>query len=342
MRLHKKSFGLSLDSLLDTMTNVVGILIVILAVTHLSVGDAVKRISTEETSPTISQETLAHARNERDKIESLLAKLRREWGSLKTREPEARIELERLKFLLAELERLAQMPNRSLDQQQLSVEATILKGRLAELEKQIQLADKHLKANESRFARLLAADTKPKELRVPTLQPAPKDLKALAFACRNGRIYPIDGSLIFERFHVAVKKATGKGGRRTKLNSRDVSKIQAYLKKHDVGDSYFRLEVEDLSFILLIRIKPRRINQGETIEQMRLNNSAYRKILRSTDPNNQFVKFFVWSDSFDIYLAAKEIAEGKGLQGNWIPMRTNEDLMQSIGSGSSSPEKIMW
>jgi hypothetical protein len=34
-----------LDSLLDTMTNVVGILVIVLVVTQLGVGDAVRRIT---------------------------------------------------------------------------------------------------------------------------------------------------------------------------------------------------------------------------------------------------------------------------------------------------------
>ena len=45
MRRAKKSSGASLDSLLDTMTNVVGILVILLTVTQLGVGDAVKRIA---------------------------------------------------------------------------------------------------------------------------------------------------------------------------------------------------------------------------------------------------------------------------------------------------------
>ena len=40
MRRAKKSGGASLDSLLDTMTNVVGILVILLTVTQLGVGDA--------------------------------------------------------------------------------------------------------------------------------------------------------------------------------------------------------------------------------------------------------------------------------------------------------------
>ncbi len=44
-RRRRKDSGASLDSLLDTMTNVVGILVIVLIVTQLGVGDAVKRIS---------------------------------------------------------------------------------------------------------------------------------------------------------------------------------------------------------------------------------------------------------------------------------------------------------
>ena len=49
MRRPKKDSGASLDSLLDTMTNVVGILVILLTVTQLGVGDAVKRIATSST-----------------------------------------------------------------------------------------------------------------------------------------------------------------------------------------------------------------------------------------------------------------------------------------------------
>ena len=44
MRRRKSSSQGSLDSLLDTMTNVVGILVILLTVTQLGVGDAVQRI----------------------------------------------------------------------------------------------------------------------------------------------------------------------------------------------------------------------------------------------------------------------------------------------------------
>ena len=49
MRRPKKQSGANLDSLLDTMTNVVGILLILLTVTQLGMSDAVKRISTTAT-----------------------------------------------------------------------------------------------------------------------------------------------------------------------------------------------------------------------------------------------------------------------------------------------------
>ena len=55
-RRKKSSSGASLDSLLDTMTNVVGILVILLVVTQLGVSDAVKRISAN--APKISVEEL--------------------------------------------------------------------------------------------------------------------------------------------------------------------------------------------------------------------------------------------------------------------------------------------
>ena len=45
MKRKKKESGASLDSLLDTLTNVVGILVILLSVTQLGVGEAVQKIA---------------------------------------------------------------------------------------------------------------------------------------------------------------------------------------------------------------------------------------------------------------------------------------------------------
>ena len=69
------SFG-SLDSLLDTMTNVVGILVIILVVTILGVQEAVSRISKQlEGADMITQVQYDTAVDETEQLADELAKL---------------------------------------------------------------------------------------------------------------------------------------------------------------------------------------------------------------------------------------------------------------------------
>jgi len=100
--------GASLDSLLDTMTNVVGILVIVLILTQLGVGDAVKRIS--ESLPDITLDQLQLARQEADELRSLLEKLNEQKEEVEARATwdlatadMQRKELERLKRDLTEL-----------------------------------------------------------------------------------------------------------------------------------------------------------------------------------------------------------------------------------------------
>ena len=91
MRRPKKTSGASLDSLLDTMTNVVGILIIMLIVTQLGVGQAVERIKgfVDE----VSQEDYDQALAESEDLKALLEELRAEWRELDPRVPEMRLSL---------------------------------------------------------------------------------------------------------------------------------------------------------------------------------------------------------------------------------------------------------
>jgi hypothetical protein len=143
----------------------------------------------------------------------------------------------------------------------------------------------------------------------------------------------------------AMREVTGQRTGRISLNPQSAEKVASHFRNHDVGDKYFRLRLQDLGFALLMTTEPRDFNQGETPEQLQGSHSTYVRAIQSADPNAEFVKFFVWSDSFDTYLAAKEIAERRGLRGNWIPMKKNEELTELLGSGqdgSNSSEKIMW
>ena len=60
MRRNKKESGASLDSLLDTLTNVVGILVILVTVMQLGVSEAVQRIAkTDSVRPEVYEQALA-------------------------------------------------------------------------------------------------------------------------------------------------------------------------------------------------------------------------------------------------------------------------------------------
>jgi hypothetical protein len=145
----------------------------------------------------------------------------------------------------------------------------------------------------------------------------------------------------------AMREATGKE-HGTIISSRgDLTRIEKYFQNHDVGNDYFRLKIGVLGSpfarpALLLMIEPR-AGQGEDIEQIQDNHSVYAQAIRSLNPQSQFVKFYVWSDSFEIYLSAKRMAEKQALRGNWIPFPEDEELVENIiGGRVSKPERIIW
>ena len=100
------------DSVLDTMTNVVGILVIVVAVTQMSVGDAVRTsVRDREALPEVSPETLEAMRARAGELETTLARLRADWGKLEATLPDRRIELaradERIRELRAKVEETA-------------------------------------------------------------------------------------------------------------------------------------------------------------------------------------------------------------------------------------------
>ena len=98
----KASVGSSLDSLLDTMTNVVGILVIMLVVTQLGVGDAVKRI--KGFVDVVNDEDFAATQVKSDEIDQLLKQHRVDWKKTETELPQDQLSLEQQQKLISSLQ----------------------------------------------------------------------------------------------------------------------------------------------------------------------------------------------------------------------------------------------
>ena len=175
----------SMDSLLDTMTNVVGILVVLLAVTQLGVSTAVKRIRSN--LPDVDVPQLEQVRKEMALLDKKLSALQAEWDKLEPQykkdsnclvilkrkvDPEKASRHEDLLQALA----LLSEDNKKIEGSQENLQAAIEK-----LKKELEKVRKDLAALEKK--------TKPPEkiVRIPNPRPAPKDAEGEWFVCRQGK-----------------------------------------------------------------------------------------------------------------------------------------------------------
>ncbi|MBN1509265.1 MAG: hypothetical protein JW955_20640 [Sedimentisphaerales bacterium] len=316
---------------MDTMTNVVGILIILLAVTQLSVGHTIKQIRFRTGASGVSVEEFEKTgkewtglRSEKGGLEKDLAKYRSRIKGMGHNKEEARQRAELRRRIGEE-----PLPSR----QALEADIASLERQIADLNEKITAKEKEIEARRSALAKTYREEPKVTEVSIPVLTPAPAGLEQVCFICRKGRVHPFNTESLWNQFMQVSREITGQRTGNIKVGPGELAKIVAYLNQHDVGDEYIRLKVVDLSVVALLRFEPRRPDQGETAEQMSARGSIYMRRLKSVDPKKQFLKFFVWSDSFDTYMSARELVSrvDENLHGKWIPIDKDVELQEMLG-----------
>ena len=287
----------NLDSLLDTMANVVGILVVLMAVTQLSVHDAMKRIRILE------REEVVKVGREGLEAKRTLAAI----GALSL---PATLDLARIRDLL---ERLRAVPAAARSQDTAAVAADVASRTLqvrrleASLHRErAQLADLRIHLSE------LATRPKPDhiELRLPDPRPAALNSERVVLLCRYGRVVDPGLDALERELFQTMQRATGS--------------VVDYFRRHDVGNAAFRWRVSNRGAVA--RLDWRRTDNGETVNEAIQPDSAIRTALAGYDPSRHFIRFFVWSDSFDVYLETRRIAEQAGFAVGWEPNEPGADL----------------
>lgn len=303
--------GQNVDSLLDTMANVVGILIVLMAVTQLSVNDAMKRIQVWESAEAVS------LREARAAAEAELA--RRADADLADT-----LELSRLRD---QIRRLRAAPVAS-DTATLAatvarqrLEARRLEARIAEEEErlanlQILLAESQARAEQPGIA-----------LRLPDPRPAPLSADRLVLFGRYGRVVDPRFDQLTRELGDVVETAP--------------RPLDRYFEAYDVGNEMLRWRAVEKPVQAgrgwFYRLEWRRPTLGETPEQLRSPNSNLRQRLAETDPRSRYLQFYVWGDSFEAYLEARRIAEEAGFSVGWVAIPTDTPLDLERGPTPPTP-----
>ncbi|MEW4531449.1 hypothetical protein [Maioricimonas sp. JC845] len=324
------SDGASLDSLLDTMTNVVGILIIMLIVTQVGVGEAVERIKgfVEE----ISEEQYQAALAESEDLKALLEQQRTEWKELEPELPTQQARLDQQEELLEQLKKeLEKLSSSQIDPEVLKKEVDERKPKVEELERRVREQQEMIASLKARLAETPAKgpDQDARIVNLPDPRPAPKGAKPVVFICSKGRIVPLNTTALQREAQEVIRPALRTLIRDGRI---DCDKLAMLFENRFVGDRYVQLKIR-----IAGDAKPRlavfpREDVGDRTDVLTRSNSLFNQWLRKLNPRQHYIDFRVFSDGFETYLAARNVAAGHGFSAGWVPYAENSEYWIGLGA----------
>ncbi len=323
---------MSLDSLMDTLTNVLGILVIILIFALLDAGDAVKRI--RGFVDDISPEQLAALAREAEEIHKLVEEHRKRLNDSETETYQQQMSLVRQKEMLEQLKAdLAKLAAAKINIEELKKEVEQRRLQVETVEKQIATHEELIASLKARLAEIPATgpDMDAKVVNLPDPREAPKGAKPLVFLCRQGRVVPLNAEELQLKAQQVIKEAERVLYRKD-LNRVDCEKMAQLFEKRFVGDRYLRVKIVvggDAKPHMKLELRPDAGDRAETIAK---GNSQFHRWIRGIDPRQYYLDFRVFSDSFAAYLEARNAAARQGLLAGWIAYPAEADYVIGLGA----------
>lgn len=339
----------AMDSLLDTMTNVVGILVIVLVVTQLGVGDAVQRISESiKVDPEQLKENQAKIADLDQQKTLLDAQLGLLDPNVEQNDDFLDEELEALKKRLEDEDlKLANLNKKNLAQQQALV---LGEKEEEELAKERKKLEDEIAASLAEVAKVKATLEQtpdreilpPKEMRLPDPRPAPEGTKPFQLICYKNKIFPFK----FYPVQMAARERSAELLRKKKFLIDPKEGIDGERFVKEFNKKPFRNEFFDFEMRNHPDGEPRiacipRERAGAEVKDVERRNSQFSKDIRATDPSEYYLQFLVCGDSYDVYLSARALAEESQLAVGWSPQPANWIFAGKMGGdvrfGKSKP-----
>jgi hypothetical protein len=307
----------SVGPLVDTLSNVVGILIVVIVVTRLELGDALTRVIAAQRSERAERSSLVE---HRAKLEGRRERLLARADSA----PETALELaNELREALMKIPaaRAADFEDRGLDAVRSLVETLEDERRLLEARRRSLAArTEYAEGLRSVPARLVA--------RLP--DPQLERGYVSWILVRHGRVFPIDREALYDSGSRALQRVLGpaiaRGVRQDEFES-----AALYLRKHRVGSDGFRWRLRvDPGPTMALEWPPE--DTGRMVGELP-DDPEWQAWLAGRDPERDFVLFHVWSDSFEAYAEARQAVETAGLRAGWVGHEPEEELTLNVQFG---------
>ena len=320
-RKRKKGPMGNLDSLLDTMTSVVGILIIILIVIQLGVKEKVKElldIANEEISVT----DLEKKEKDIKTLEDLIKKKEQDF-------------LQKNKAHLAAMNKLSTAKNQiTKTKQELNLIANV-KANPINISKDINAALKDIKVKEkalesieleeSKLKKLLASAKKiksrpNKSVKLPNPRPAPPGARGVYFICNGGRVFYRNDDEFRAYFK---KKVDGTRAKKNKNGEYDPAFLKKYFSTRSNVTPFGKFEFYNNKTNIYFRLKFGR-SLGELSSFITRTSSRFQRELKKIDNKKFYIVFQVQPDSYSSYLIARTVAERLGFACGWQPQGKNE------------------
>ncbi|HEB88016.1 MAG TPA: hypothetical protein ENI85_00450, partial [Deltaproteobacteria bacterium] len=279
----------NLDPLVDTLSNVVGILVIVVILTQIQLGDALVRVARLDASDSADGSGRPDDPTREDFEVRLDRLLRRADTGLEGASTVAR---SLVRVLEEWPEGVGTVGSEELEDLRRKVDRA--RTALRERRHSIERRKRHVE-NLRRVPRELVA-------RLPN--PQVVQGRQSWILVRHGRIFLLDREALFEEGKVAIGKILADAAGRS-VRPDEFEAVSRYLRKRSVGADGFRWKLETRP---AVRVELAWTSKEEGLEPVDLERDpTFRAWLSARSPDLDFITFHVWADSFEAYLAAREV-----------------------------------
>lgn len=328
--INNKDTNIGFDSLLDTMTNAVGILIIVLAVSYLVMVDTVDRVAQLDPKPSLTTiEEYQKLQVDSKRLDRILAQVEKKWKAAQRDAQYIQAQLDQIHNKTSALTNILTQYDLSRINIQ-EVEQGLQRDRNIPQQLKDEVDQLKQQAGQAQHVLNLQRELpKPKVTiaRVPDPVPAPKGAKRISFLCRYGHVVYYPAEKMIRLLHQGIAGATGSELSNPRVRIADFEKVVNYFDTHKITLGGLRWRLSVLHRIDAAKVTYRDLKAflewttpdvGETLEEIQKDSSQYRKILADFADKDVYAKYYVWGDSFPEYAVAREIVDENHIPAGWV------------------------
>ncbi len=315
----------NLGPLVDTLSNVVGILVMVIVVIQLELGDAVARVDAALEGANETRSRLAASRSE---LEARRARLVARTDSA----PEAAIDF--AEEMLAALNGLPTQTSASEDDAREEEEPPWeLAARLAETSAALERERGAFSARADHASGLRSVPS-----RLVARLPNPELQRGYEswILVRYGRVFLVDREALYDAGSRAIQRLLGPAIARG-VRPDEFESTALYLRKQAAGSDGFRWQLGG-GARPRVELEFPEPDHGRMTDRLD-RDPGFGAWLAARNPEQDFIRFHVWDDSFEAYAAARQATEQAGFRAGWVGHTQDEEMTLHLTFGSPLPRE---